>query len=178
MCCSKRKDAMDQIHLLHCVLMSVLLITVHGNTKINITCPDQKGTVGKSLNLTCNVTHSSIYKYQKFKHNGTELQNKMKPVNSNHTFYYTIATATVNDSGYYTFWIQMSSGWNQTSFTVTIGEIKSPRNQVTVAVVMVLLALTLITVTVVVFAYRKIKKGVQCIANHDVETYFDDENHR
>ncbi|KAF7705562.1 hypothetical protein HF521_020848 [Silurus meridionalis] len=115
------------------------------------------------------------------------------PVNGNQTFYYTIATATVNDSGSYTFWIQLSSGWNITNFTVTIGdndphlqgvknsekgEIKSPRNQVTVAVVVVLFVFTLITVTVVVCAYRKIKKGVQCIPNHDVETYRDDENYR
>ncbi|KAI5607428.1 hypothetical protein C0J50_1739 [Silurus asotus] len=114
---------MDQTYLLHWMLMSVLLITVYGNnTDVNITCPDQTGTVGELLTLTCNVTCKSyVYKDHLFRHNGKLLSDKMEPVDGNRTYYYTIANPTLNDSGVYTLWIQMTHGCNSTNFTVTIG---------------------------------------------------------
>ncbi|KAF7705563.1 hypothetical protein HF521_020849 [Silurus meridionalis] len=102
------------------VLMSVLLITVYGKTKINIKCSDQNGTVGRSLNLTCSVSNPCGYIHYSFKRNNIILQNETTPMNSTCTFYYTIANAKVNDSGNYTFWIQMAKGWNDAIFTVTI----------------------------------------------------------
>ncbi|KAF7705561.1 hypothetical protein HF521_020847 [Silurus meridionalis] len=123
-------NAMDQTYLLHWMLMSVLLITVYGNnTDVNITCPDQTGTVGELLTLNCNVTCKSyVYKNHFFKHNGKNLSNQMEPVDGNRTYYYTIANPTVNDSGVYTLWIQMRHGCNGANFTVTIASEDIPHN--------------------------------------------------
>ncbi|KAG7324868.1 hypothetical protein KOW79_011184 [Hemibagrus wyckioides] len=111
--------------LICCALIQVLLITVY--SKIEIKCPDQHGTVGKPLHLTCNVSCTNKgkpldcnWKTQMKKFSCSEGENYTR--GGNYTFNLTIENPSVDHNGTFTFWVQMKTGQEYIKFNVKIAD--------------------------------------------------------
>ncbi|MCI4384529.1 hypothetical protein PGIGA_G00039680 [Pangasianodon gigas] len=115
--------------LIRCVLIQVLLITVYGKyTDITVNCPNQTGTVGEPLRLTCSVTcekckPTNVCKWSNKKHPDIKCSDEQCNITTSdniHTFHCTIPHASEEHNGTFKFWVQMTTGTNETTFNVTI----------------------------------------------------------
>lgn len=92
---------------------------------IPVHCPNQTATAGTNLSLTCNVSCAMcLYDNYTWKQDGQSIMNKTTAVfetsADSRTFSCTITNTTANDSGLFTFWVQMTSGTAKQKFYVTI----------------------------------------------------------
>ncbi|KAB5555779.1 hypothetical protein PHYPO_G00038040 [Pangasianodon hypophthalmus] len=115
--------------LIRCVLIQVLLIIVYGKfLDITVNCPNQTGTEGEPLHLTCSVTckeckPTNVCKWSNKKNPDIKCSDEQCNVTTSdsiHTFHCTIPHASEKLDGTFKFWVQMTTGTNETTFSVTI----------------------------------------------------------
>ncbi|XP_072523599.1 uncharacterized protein [Salminus brasiliensis] len=125
-CSSRTTETMIRTCLLQCVLV---LITVWGRAEPSVQCSNITGTVGESLTLTCRVSCNEACVCEKFKwkKNGTEFRSENCSSVTNLNFNHTIPTASMEDSGNYSFWVQLQSDSFKTPFNVTLSEISTKK---------------------------------------------------
>lgn len=96
------------------------------STNIDIHCPNQNGTMGEELHLTCIVACkkcNSTHTYDWNISDTDECNNKSArniTTGDIHTFECTIPNASEKHNGTFTLFVQMTSGYNTGAFSVSI----------------------------------------------------------
>lgn len=110
-----------------CICLFVCLFA--DNKEVAIDCPPHNGIVGKPLQLTCTVTCNkcnSALDYEWRKVNDSDIscidgQKRNITRGKTHIFQCIIPSASEKHNGTFRFWVQMSSGTRDKTFSMTIG---------------------------------------------------------